>query len=61
MFTNNEMELLKKITVLQLAEMLEDGLLNSCWINENISAYEFIKEYLSKQYNEIYYNSKIEY
>jgi hypothetical protein len=52
--TNNEIELLKNITVLQLAQMLEDGLLNAGWLDENISVHKFIKEYLSKQYEEVY-------
>jgi hypothetical protein len=54
MLTNNEIKLLKSMTVLQLAQMLEDGLLNAGWVDENISVHEFIKEYLSKQYEEIY-------
>jgi hypothetical protein len=61
MLTNDEIELLQSITVLQLAQMLEDGLLNAGWLNEDISVHKFIKEYLSKQYKEVYYlNNKEE-
>ena len=38
---------LSNITVLQLAQLLEDGLLNACWLDENMSVLEFITEYLN--------------
>lgn len=46
MLTNNEIELIKNTTVLQLAQILEDGLLNSGWLNEEMSVFEFLKDCL---------------
>jgi hypothetical protein len=58
MFNNNEIKILKNMTVLQLAEMLEDGLINACWLNEDITVHDFFKEYLIKLYMEMYYDER---
>jgi hypothetical protein len=41
--TDKEIEILKNLTVLQLAMHLEDGLVNSCLLDENMNVYDFIK------------------
>ena len=45
-FTEKEIEKLKNITILQMAQQLEDGLIHSGILDENMSVLEFIKHYL---------------
>jgi hypothetical protein len=44
--TNEELEKLDKMTITQLANILDDGLLHSGTLNESLSVLEFIKHYL---------------
>lgn len=46
MLTEKEIEKLKNITILQLVMQLEDGLIYSCTLNEEMSVLEFIKHYI---------------
>lgn len=44
---NDDMKKLNKVTILQLAQQLEDGIVHSL-IDENMSVSEFLKHYLRK-------------
>lgn len=43
----SRLEGLKSMTVVELAQILEDGLLNSCALNENMSVLEFIETHFA--------------
>jgi len=49
--TNDEIEKLKNTTVLQFAQLLEDGLIHGAWLNENTSVLEFIKTFFNDWYD----------
>ncbi|WP_299831500.1 hypothetical protein [uncultured Metabacillus sp.] len=46
--TKEDIENLENTTVFQLAQQLEDGLLHSCNLDEEMTVLEFIKYYLHK-------------
>lgn len=46
--TEKELERLKNMTVIELAQRLEEGLDHMCILDEKMSVLEFIKHYLDE-------------
>jgi hypothetical protein len=46
--TDEDIEKMKNVTILEMAQQLEDGLINMYSLDENMSVLEFIKYYLAE-------------
>ncbi|MCM3109892.1 hypothetical protein [Lederbergia lenta] len=44
--SDGDVEKLESVTVLQLAQQLQDGLIHGYWLHEDTSVLEFIKNYI---------------
>jgi hypothetical protein len=47
MLSEKEFEKLQNMTVVELAQMLEDGLLHGCWLHEETNVIDFLKKFVT--------------
>lgn len=49
--TDKDIEKMKNVTILEMAQQLEEGLVHMCSLDEKMSVLEFIKYYLVEKSN----------